>query len=109
MRLKTQMNRFALTVNNWTQEDLMALLAMPMAYHVIGFEKTQSGVSHLQVYIETDKNFKYVQKALPRAHIERARKSREANAIYCKKSGNFIENARHSLAVACTITENTQH
>jgi len=97
------MSRFALTINNWNQEDLKALLAVPMAYYVIGFEKTT--VSHIQAYIETDKNFKYLKKCVPKAHIEKARKPKAANVAYCKKGGNFIETASPPLAGASSITK----
>lgn len=100
------MNRYALTINNWNQEELIAVLALPTAYYVIGFEKTT--VNHLQIYMETDKNFKYLKALLPRAHIERARKSKEVNVKYCKKGGQFIESAAPSLAGGCSVTEDTQ-
>jgi len=99
------MNRYAITINSWTTEDLMAVLRLPTSYQIIGIETTQSGVPHLQIYIEIEKNFMYLQKALPRAHIERARKGREANIAYCKKSGKFIEDARPSFTGARTVTK----
>jgi len=99
------MNRYAITINNWQQSDLVNLLDLPYDYLVVGFEQSTQGVPHLQCYLETSKNFIYLMKLLPRAHVERARKSREVNIKYCKKSGRFIEDARHSLAVACTITK----
>lgn len=99
------MNRYAITVNNWEQVDVTNLFGMPYDYIIVGFEQTSQGVPHLQVYLETPKNFKYLQRVLPRAHIEKARKTREVNAIYCKKSGRFVEDASRPLAAASTITK----
>jgi len=99
------MNRYAITINNWQQADLVNLLDLPYDYLVVGFEQSTQGVPHLQCYLETCKNFIYLMKLLPRAHVERARKSREVNIKYCKKSGRFLEDAGHSLAVARTITK----
>lgn len=99
------MNRYAITINNWEQSDLTNLLGLCYDYIVIGFEKTCQGIPHLQCYLEVNKNFKYLQRVLPRAHIEKARKTREVNAIYCKKSGHFIEDANRPLAAVSTVTK----
>jgi len=84
------MNRYVLTCNNWTQSDLESLLRIPAVFLIVGFEKTQSGIPHIQAYIETEKGWPYLRRSLARYYFAPAKGTREQNIKYCSKGGQHL-------------------
>lgn len=84
------------TLNNPTDAERKAYhayLEAKCTYAVCGEEKGESGTPHLQGYAEwsTSRRFATLQRALPRAHLEKRRGSAQQASDYCKKDGNFVE------------------
>lgn len=71
---------------------IIAICELRKYKYCIGKEVAETGTPHLQGYIEfpSARTFDTCKKLLPRAHIEKARGSREENVKYCSKDGNFI-------------------
>lgn len=88
-----QFRHVCFTINNWTQNEYDELIAIKCTYLVVGKEVGKEGTPHLQGYIEFSggKRFSTLKKMLPRAHIEKRKKSAEQASDYCKKDGDFIE------------------
>lgn len=86
--------RWCFTLNNWTQEEYVALLGTPLArYAVIGKETGDSGTPHLQGYLvlASPARLSAMKKLSPRAHWEPAIGTSQQAADYCKKDGDFEE------------------
>lgn len=84
---------YCFTLNNPTQDEEEAVLALPCIYVCYGREVGDSGTPHLQGYIhfKDGKSLASVKKMMPRAHLE-ARKGTVDQAVdYCKKDGDFEE------------------
>jgi hypothetical protein len=84
---------YAYTLNNYSEEELLALKNLECQYHVIGFEVGDNGTPHLQgtVTWEGNKRFRAAKNLIgERAHIE-ATRNVFASRQYCKKTGNFWE------------------
>lgn len=81
------------TVNNYTDEDLTALESIDCRYLVYGKEVGESGTPHLQGYIvyENSVRLAQVSKAIPRAHIEKAKGNPQQASEYCMKDGDYVE------------------
>lgn len=86
--------RFALTMNNWTEEKREALLQSPkFSYLILGEEVAPTtGTPHLQGYVEC----KGVERATTlgkkfHAAFFACNGTQEQNIAYCKKGGLFVE------------------
>lgn len=89
---------FTFTLNNWTSqeyENIIKFCKDAKLDYIIGEEiGTQSQIPHLQGYIyrKNQIEFNMVKKAMPRAHIEKARKDYYTNFKYCSKDGKYVTN-----------------
>lgn len=88
------MNRnYCFTLNNWTEEEYLALKKLDFLYMVVGKEVGESGTPHLQGYVEfqNGKRLSSLKKINNRIHWE-ARMGTQTEAInYCMKEKNFEE------------------
>lgn len=84
---------WCITINNWTEEDFESFKNFEINYILIGFECGESGTEHLQIFMQlkNKKEFTYIKKRLPTAHIEAMKGTAEDNIIYCSKDKDFIE------------------
>lgn len=77
-----------ITINNYTETDLaqLAQLLLIADKYVWQEERGENGTPHIQGHIcfKNPRDFKKIQKALPRAHIEKVRNI-EASKKYCQK------------------------
>lgn len=85
--------KYCFTINNPTPADIENVKNLEAVYVVCGSEVGEQGTPHLQgfVYFSTMKSLKQVSKLLPRAHLEEAKGSIDANREYCIKEGDFFE------------------
>lgn len=83
------------TLNNWTEEDKVRLVANDdISYICYGEEVGESGTKHLQGYCEFTKQYglKKVKALLgERTHVEKRKGSQKQAIDYCKKDGIFFE------------------
>lgn len=81
------------TLNNYTDDDIPAILAVDSRYVIIGKETGESGTPHLQGFIiyKSMKTLQAVKADFPRAHLEAAKGTSVQAADYCKKDGDFQE------------------
>nr|WAE43032.1 MAG: replication associated protein [Cressdnaviricota sp.] len=79
------------TVNNYTEEERLAILGTECRYIIVGQEVGLEGTPHLQgfVYFEQPKALRQVRLICPRGHWENARGSPQQNIAYCSKEGRF--------------------
>lgn len=87
------MSRFVYTFFNYTDEEYDKILRIPCRFHIVAKEKSQIGNRHLQGYIEFHFpiSYPYFKRMMGRAcHIEKARKPRINNVMYCSKGGDFF-------------------
>jgi len=84
---------YCYTKNNYTPEEVEAIKKIDATYHVIGFEKGESGTPHLQGYIhfKNPRSFKAVHNELCKAHIEPTKGTPEQASEYSKKDGEYWE------------------
>lgn len=86
----TQVRAIVFTLNNPEgPEDMDKLKALkPLGYLVYQHERGKQGTPHYQGYAQfkTPVKFTTLKKALPRAHIERARGTPQEASDYCKKT-----------------------
>lgn len=100
---KTKSRKWCLTLNNWTEKELVQLrdhFESKEATYIIGKEVGESGTAHLQCFVEF-KNAVYftaLKKLNSRLHIEKARGNNEQNFKYCYKQGDFITNVTIKLS-----------
>lgn len=78
---------WCIVINNYTDEDIMALESMNYRYLIYGFEIGESGTPHIQGYIELGRVMRWtaIKKIIPRAHLDQRRGTRERARNYCKK------------------------
>lgn len=101
---RVRSNRVVFTLNNYTEEDLVAfeehlLNSTDIVYAIIGQEIGENGTPHLQGFIHVDAKPKqcgilYWRNRLPggqRCHFENAHGSDEDSRGYCSKDGPYIE------------------
>lgn len=84
---------FVFTLNNYTEDDRVAVLNSVCKYMVVGKEVGEQGTPHLQGYIHygTQKSVATLRGLIPRAHIEVAKGNASDNQKYCSKGGDFEE------------------
>jgi len=78
---------FCFTLNNYTEEDVIALSGVRCEYIIFGFEVGESGTPHLQGYVrfKNPAKFNEVKNKMPKCHIEIAKGSAKQNITYCTK------------------------
>lgn len=97
MALETGRQRdWCFTINNYSDEDICSIACMSTdaKYLVCGFEVGDKGVPHMQGYVYFDRkmSLKQLRNYNSRAHYERRRSPKIADASdYCKKDGEFVE------------------
>lgn len=84
------------TLNNWTEEERSAILAIKCKYMVVGKEVGgEAGVPHLQGYMQMSTVKTRAQMAklagLTSSHLEAAKGTPLQNFEYCSKEGDFEE------------------
>lgn len=87
------MSRFVYTFFSYTDEEYARILSLPGVFHIVAKEKSQIGTPHLQGYIEFyfPISYPYFKRMMgPGCHIEKARKPRISNVIYCAKGGDYV-------------------
>lgn len=89
----TRSRGWAITLNNYTAEEVEAWKEVEAEYTCFGKEVGAEGTPHLQGYVvfKNKKSLKQVKALWPRAHLEHARANAEANRTYCSKDGDFFE------------------
>lgn len=96
---KDKQRDFTFTINNWTEEHLVACLEIldTALYSIIGFETCPTtGTPHIQGYVYF-KNERYWSATTKRfrvcnnAHVEMARGTAKQNRAYCMKEGEYNE------------------
>jgi len=82
-----------MTLNNYTEEQRVALLATECTYVIMGEEVGEQGTPHLQGFLrfKTEKSLKQMKKISPGAHWENQKGTSEEASTYCKKEGHFVE------------------
>jgi len=93
MSKTNQFRNWCFTVNNYTEDDITLVNALPSKYVVYGYETAETGTPHLQGYAEfpAKHSLRAMKKMLPRAHFEPRKGTSVQAATYCKKTGNFHE------------------
>lgn len=94
MSTSSKINRsWCYTINNYTQDDIVALESIPCKVHICGKEVCNTTQTpHLQGYIRFEKpqRFSWWKLHFPRAHVE-MRHGSEAQAFeYCTKENNIV-------------------
>lgn len=82
------------TLNNYTESEVLALVAAPFKYLIYGKEVGDSGTPHLQGYVHfVDTKTRGQAKRIlgPRFHLESRKGSLDQAIEYCKKDGDFHE------------------
>lgn len=89
----TLKKHWCFTLNNYTEDDVAAIRAIPSEYTCFGREVGESGTPHLQGYMSFNsrKRLTAVKKLIPRAHWEAAKGNPSQNRTYCSKDGAFEE------------------
>lgn len=98
-KLNTQSRKWVLTLNNYTVEEYATMIRWfetKKYEYIVGKEVGDSGTQHLQVYIEKKgaTRFSTLKKKFPRAHIEKAKGSKDENFVYCSKDGDYVSNIK---------------
>lgn len=89
----TRSRSWCLTINNYTEDDVMSIKNWKAEYKIVGKECGSQGTHHLQIYfrMKEAKTFTRIKKEFPRAHIEVAKGDDMANKKYCSKEEVLIE------------------
>lgn len=86
--LKKKSRRWLFTINNYTEECIKQVELLDAEYLIYGFEVCPTTKTpHIQGYCQyrkTSRTLSEMKKRLPRAHLEIAKGSPEANIQYCK-------------------------
>lgn len=89
---RPQSKHWCFTINHYTEEDAPEDLDI-FEYIVVGREIGTNGVPHIQGYccFVNRKEFSFVKKIFPRAHLEIMRGTPKEASDYCKKDGDYNE------------------
>lgn len=89
----TLLRNFVFTINNYTDDDIEKVRALPAKYLVFGKEVGEEKTPHLQGYCELEKRMRFggVSKLIPRAYLAKRKGNAKQAADYCKKEGDFEE------------------
>lgn len=100
-RHKSRSRGFCFTINNYTDDDIAALVSLPedseATYMICGFETANSGTKHIQGYIQypnqrsEDELRSFLKDYLSRAHLEVRRGTSVEAAAYCAKDCDYYE------------------
>lgn len=95
--LGKSMRKVCFTFNNYTNTEftkIQEICEKRNYLFCIGKEVGESGTRHLQGYLEfkSPKTFATIKKLLPKAHLEKARGTRQQNLAYCQKDNDFVCN-----------------
>lgn len=90
---------YCLTLNNYSEEERLALLATPCTYIILGKEVGAEGTPHLQGYVHftSGKTLSALKKISSRAHWELAKGDSLSNFLYCSKEKDFEEVGKRPL------------
>lgn len=82
---------YCLTLNNYSEEEYQALLAVNCVYLIVGKEIVFT--PHLQgyIYFASAKSLATLKLINPRIHWEKAKGDSLSNYNYCSKDGDFVE------------------
>lgn len=85
--------QFCFTLNNYNDQEFIAINEWPCNYLVVGKEKGASGTPHLQGYVcfKDNKTLSAAKKLQPRAHWEVTVGTPLQASEYCKKEGDFVQ------------------
>lgn len=94
---KSRGRGWCFTVNNYDTEAHNTILEHCKAScdkYIVAKEVGKNGTKHLQgyMYFKNAISFNTVKKALPKAHIEKAKGNWKQNYEYCSKDGDFVTN-----------------
>lgn len=80
------------TINNYTDDTIVALESLDCIRHVCGREVGSQGTPHLQGYIRfaKPKRFSWWKRNFPTAHVEMRRGKETEASGYCKKEGDVV-------------------
>lgn len=81
-----------ITVNNWTEKDYTLALLAPYRYIIIGRERGENNVPHLQIYLELINGMSFEvlkRKYFPRAHLEKRFGTAKQARDYCAKEHSY--------------------
>lgn len=86
-KITDRSNRWTITLNNFTQEELDVLSGMDVEYMIYGLEHLEEGTPHVQGYVVFKSSIRRstLQRRIPRAHWEVARGTTQENIVYCSK------------------------
>jgi len=104
---------WCITVNNWTEADYKLSLLVPYRYIIIGRERGELGIPHLQIYLECKNpiSLKSLKEYFPRGHLEVREGTQQQARQYCMKEhyheyGNFvIQGKRNDLTIAMELLD----
>lgn len=86
--------RYLFTLNNYTEDEYLAMDTWPVVYLIVGKEKAPvTGTPHLQGYVVVNQaqRISAMKKLNARAHWTIANGSTEQNYVYCSKDHDFKE------------------
>jgi len=90
----SQSARYCFTLNNPTEENILALSNLPCKYLCYSRETAPStGTPHLQGYVifKSNQRLSTVAKKIPGAHLSIAKGTSEQNITYCSKEAELVE------------------
>lgn len=94
---RTRSRKYCFTINNYSSIEYKKTIDYCLKnslYYIVGKETGEQGTHHLQGYVEYKNqcSFSSIKQGLPRAHIEKAKGSKEQNWKYCSKDGDYVSN-----------------
>lgn len=91
---------FCFTLNNYTEEEILAVKEWECKYLIFGKEVGESGTPHLQGYVSfaNQKTLSALKKYSDRAHWEIARGTPKQASEYCEKDGDVFEKGKRPLS-----------
>lgn len=90
--------KWCFTINNYDQSQIDQVVTLVSRQNVVhwvyGFEEGKSGTPHIQGFIQfrNVQRGSFMRRALPGAHLTKAKGTEQDNLRYCSKDGNFQTN-----------------